>query len=92
MARSPSNQYYDAPEYYPSTVERQPGLEAPPAALPAHTTAAVSGFAPAPQQKAETVCGLRPVTAILSVLLAVVIIAAAVGGGVGGSIAVNNAK
>ncbi|KAG7045093.1 hypothetical protein JMJ77_0009181 [Colletotrichum scovillei] len=45
-----------------------------------------------PVEKERTICGLRPATFVLSVLLATVIVIAAVGGGVGGSLAVQKAK
>ncbi|KAK1487095.1 hypothetical protein CTAM01_11866 [Colletotrichum tamarilloi] len=45
-----------------------------------------------PVKKERTICGLRPATFVLSVLLATVIVIAAVGGGVGGSLAVQKAR
>lgn len=45
-----------------------------------------------PVEKERTICGLRPVTFVLSVLLAAVVVIAAVGGGVGGSLAVQKAR
>ncbi|KAH7380959.1 hypothetical protein BKA64DRAFT_713513 [Cadophora sp. MPI-SDFR-AT-0126] len=43
-------------------------------------------------RKERTMCGVRPVTFVLSLALVLVILAAAIGGGVGGTMAVNNAK
>ncbi|KAL0765717.1 hypothetical protein CaCOL14_011941 [Colletotrichum acutatum] len=45
-----------------------------------------------PVKNERTICGLRPATFVLSVLLATVIVVAAVGGGVGGSLAVQKAR
>lgn len=62
-----------------------------PASPPQDRATSAMATAPLPPPTYKKICGVRPVTFILALLLVLVIIIAAVAGGVGGSIAVRDA-